>query len=243
MIRAAALCSVGAVAAAVLSVGAAAYQVAPMVYELAPSGPEAGTVLRVENTGASPITIEIVAERRRYDEDGREQRTPADEDFAIFPPQAVVAPGTTQSVRVRYVGDPVPPHSLTYALMVRQLPVALAANGSNGVQFVFNFATVAHVVPRGAIADVRITEAARRGDTLNISFRNQGTKYGRLDQAGLKISGPGGYAFTLSRDDLRDRHGLTWILPESTRIASIKLPPDAPAGEEWRAESVAPAGP
>lgn len=243
MIMKAARWGTAAIAAATLSVTAAAYQVAPMVYDLAPVGPGAATILRIENTNAAPITVELVAERRAFDEEGREQRSAADDEFVIFPPQAVVAPGATQAVRVSYVGDPLPPHSMTYAITVKQLPVAMASSGASGVQFVFNFATVAHIVPRGATPDVKIEQVTRQGPQLNIRFRNAGTKYARLDKSELKISGPAGYALTLSRDDLRDRHGLTWLLPDSSRTARIQLPPDAPAGEDWRADLTTSAGP
>ena len=83
-----------------MPLSAEAYQVAPMVYDMAPSGNTATTVIRITNTQDQPITVEMQAEQRLFDEAGKESRKPADDRFVLFPPQAIVQPGATAFTRI-----------------------------------------------------------------------------------------------------------------------------------------------
>ena len=208
------------------------YQVTPMIYDMAPAGKNAASVIRITNTQAQPITVEIQAEKRLFDEAGKESREPADEKFVLFPPQAIVQPGATQAVRVQYVGPQTLDKSETYTVTVRQVPVQLPNDGKTGVQFVFNFSTVANIVPPGAKAQISAsTEAlplSPDGKTLRLTVRNTGSKYANLSRSSVELSG-GSFRTVIKDDDWRKALGSSWILPGGTRVIDLPKPAKSPA--------------
>lgn len=226
------LCSIAAMATAVPA-QAAGYRVAPMIYDLAPSGKDAATLLRVQNDSDKPITVELVAEKRAFDEKGGETRSPADDDFMLFPPQAVVAAGATQAVRVQYVGTPALDRSVTYTITVKQVPVALPADGATGVQFMFNFSTLANIVPpraQPAIAVVSLTAPGGAAGGYQLRLRNDGTKYANLATARITVASDS-QSYTLTADEWRKAMGSSWLLPGNDRVydlpAGLPLPKGA----------------
>ena len=70
----------------------------------------------------------------------------AGDEFLVFPPQAVVPAGATQSFRIQWVGEPNIQKSQSYMFSVNQLPVKRKA-GESGVQVVFNFGVIVSVAP------------------------------------------------------------------------------------------------
>jgi fimbrial chaperone protein len=214
------------VAASVAGI-AHAYQVSPMIYDMKPTGRDASAVIRVNNTNATPITVELQAERRLFDETGKETREPADKDFVLFPPQAVIQPGATQAVRVQYVGAPQLDKSVTYTVTVKQIPVQLPNDGKSGVQFVFNFSTVANIVPDGAKANVEAT-LVPDGKKLKLTLKNTGNKYANLALSNVDLAG-GAFKMTIKDDEWRKALGTSWILPGGTRVVELAKPDKAPA--------------
>jgi fimbrial chaperone protein len=215
-----------------MPLSAEAYQVAPMVYDMAPSGNKATTVIRITNTQDQPITVEMQAEQRLFDEAGKESRKPADDRFVLFPPQAIVQPGATQAVRVQYVGPQTLDRSETYTVTVKQVPVQLPSDGKTGVQFVFNFSTVANIVPSGAKAQLAAPSEplslSPDGKTLRLTLRNTGTKYANLSRSSVELAG-GAYRTTVKDEEWRKALGTSWILPGGTRVIELPKPDKAPA--------------
>jgi fimbrial chaperone protein len=204
-----------------------AYQVSPMIYDLKPVGTGANAVVRVNNTNAQAITVEFVAERRMFDEHGKESRTPADNDFVLFPPQSVIPAGQTQALRVQYIGTPDLKQSVMYNITVKQVPVQLPANATNGVQFVFNFSTVANVVPEGAKAQVEAVSLVPDGKVLHLTLKDNGNKYANLSLSSVTLTG-GSYSATIKDDAWRKALGASWILPGGTRVIDLPTPANAP---------------
>jgi len=69
-----------------------AQRVEPMSYTMAPSGNGATQALRIENTSQSAMTVELTVNKITVDDYGNETKTPAEDDFLIFPPQAIIKP-------------------------------------------------------------------------------------------------------------------------------------------------------
>lgn len=208
-----------------LSAPAQAYQVSPMISDLAPSGSAASTVLRIQNDSDKPITIEMVAEKRSFDEQGSEQRTPADDDFVLFPPQAVIPAGATQAIRVQYVGSPSLTHSETYTVTVKQVPVQLPNEGQTGVQFLFNFSTLANVIPAGAKADVRVAGVEPVGSGYRVRLTNRGTSYANIAAASVAIGGA-----EVPNEIWRKALRSSWLLPLSERVVVLPAISGVPSG-------------
>lgn len=195
---------------------ARAYQVEPMIYDLKPAGAGAATIVRVRNDETLPLTIEMVVEKRRFDENGVESRIPADDDFLLFPLQAVIQPGRTQAIRVQYIGPPNLAASETYLVTVKQVPVELPEAARTGVQMVFNFSTQASIVPDGAKPQVDLAATSREGGDLVVRLRNSGTRYANIATSRLSVGGK-----TLEGEAWRQALRTSWLLPGTDRVIRL----------------------
>lgn len=206
---------------------ALAVRVQPMAYDLTPSGTGASKDLRVENTSDKPMPVELKVERRQILPDGSETRTPAEDDFLIFPPQGIVPPNGFQTFRVQYVGDPAIKKTVLYVVTVVQLPIDTSGEKSTGVQFLFNMGTLAAVSPDGAkpqlgVADVKPSETAGK---LRIEVKNTGNGYARLRNGVWTLTGGDGKVETLEGEALSNALAQPLIEAETNRI--IELPVSA----------------
>jgi len=96
------------------------------------------------------IPVEVMVFRRTVDENGKQTKTPADDDFILFPPQAALKPQATQVFRLQPIVD-VTDISQSYYVTVRQIPVPMDdIEKKDGVQLqvVFAFDAAVHIVPR-----------------------------------------------------------------------------------------------
>ena len=183
-------------------------------------------MLRVQNDSDKPITIELVAEKRSFDEDGVEHRTPADDDFVLFPPQAVIAPNASQAIRVQYIGAPSLAHSETYTVTVKQIPIQLPTDARTGVQVLFNFSTLANVVPAGAKSDVRVVSLEPEpAGGYRLRLNNQGTLYANLAAATVTVGGE-----QVSGEVWRKALKTSWLLPSADRVVVLPANSSAQAG-------------
>lgn len=218
--RGIAFCALAGLAVLPSAAPAGAQNISPMVYDLAPSGPESRRDVEFWNSQNRTVAIEVTISRRAYDLEGNSVDQAAPADFEIVPAQFLAPPGARQKVRIRYKGASRLPASATYAISFRQVPVGGKAD--NGVRFLFDFTTLAHVVPAGAAPDVRAEEVAIDAQSAVVTFVNRGTRYGRIDDLGLRILGAG-TPIDLNPTTLRDAYNLRWILPGERRRVSFPL--------------------
>src|SRR6478609_2043182 len=97
-----------------------AMTVQPVVIDLQTSGRSMTQVVTVENTFANPLPVELRVEDLTLDENGVHASGHQSDDLLVFPPQALIAPGETQTFRVQYVGDPALARSRHYYVTVAQ---------------------------------------------------------------------------------------------------------------------------
>lgn len=159
---------------------ASAHEVTPMRLYLSPGSGQRSGVFAVRNTRDKDLPLEVVVLRRFTAADGSESMEPADDDFIIFPPQALVTPGASQSVRFEYIGEPNLTESRVYVLDVREVPVT--PPGFSGILTVYNFGVAVYVRPVGASADLDVGTATRDGDLLTFEVRNLGNDFAVLSR-------------------------------------------------------------
>jgi fimbrial chaperone protein len=132
-----------------------------MIVDLEPSGN--GSVARVEltNDAQRDIPFEVRVMHGEISEAGELTLTPADDDFLVFPAQAIVQSNTQQVFRLQYVGNPDLSQSDIYYMSIQQVPVQIAPAQSQ-VQVVVNYNVLVNVVPDGTRAEavVESVEAA-----------------------------------------------------------------------------------
>lgn len=213
----------------VFAVPAHAMSVTPLTVDMTTA--RGASQISVTNDGAKSLPVEIVVSRLELDEKGEMTTTPAPDDFIIFPPQAIVKPGSSQAFRIQWAGDPQLNTSQNYIFSVNQVPVKMPA-GQSGVQVVFNFAAVVNIAASNGSAEINLIQAGVGKDAKGklhpeITVKNPGNSYAKLTDATIKLSG-GSWSETLAPDKLRQIVGIGLVQPGKTR--KFVLPVDVPDG-------------
>lgn len=203
----------------------AGVRVQPMSYDLLPAGNATKQDLRVENTSSTPTPVEIRVERREVLPDGKDKRTPADDDFLIFPPQAILPANGFQTFRVQYIGDPAIRQTNLYLITVAQLPVSGTGEQGTGIQIVYNVGTLAAVTPKDAAANIVVTGVtpAADGKKIEVAVANQGTRYARLRNGAWTFTSGDGKTETLEGEALRNAIENSLIEPGKTRVVQLPV--------------------
>ena len=176
-----------ALAALAAFVGAASAQfsVSPLNLELEPAGGTA--TLIVTNTKPTQLALEVGAERREVGPDGEAITTEASEEFAIFPPLALVQPGASQTVRIQYVGDRDGPDVGYYSLVVRDTNATRPEDASgSGVAVQFTYTLGMSVSMADTAPAVSVTSATSTPDGLVIEVANDGNRHAVLTRAKMQ---------------------------------------------------------
>ncbi|WP_379922499.1 molecular chaperone [Erythrobacter sp. R86502] len=226
------------------------YDVRPIVIQLAPEGAGSTQSVIITNNHQEPIAIEVRAFHRIQNPDGSEKREPEDNDLIITPPQLVIAPGSSQAVRVRWVGDPNPPRELAFRLITEQLPINLATekrdNFTANVSVNYRYETALYVTPRNAVPQARIERAAPvMGEDgmqmLELDIVSEGTRRASLDKPTVVVTPEGGGSSVTLEGEAVSKLNQLVTLVGSRRTVRIPWPENVnvgPVQAELRAQYI-----
>jgi fimbrial chaperone protein len=201
------------------------FQVQPMVAELQPLGSQSQQTIRIVNTSNSPLTLDIAAYDLHITEQGDESLRENEEDFLIIPMTTIIPAGKSQSVIVRYIGEPMLEASKAYRLMINQVSVALQDKNTSGVGMSLSFRTLLNVAPKDAKAKLIIkSKTQTTKEEWIVLLENTGNKYIRLSQAKWVFKSDN-EKLTLEGESLSKALNGKLLLPNSSREVSIKVPP------------------
>jgi fimbrial chaperone protein len=179
--------------AACASIATAVYAmtVSPVVVDLQTSGQRMSQVVTIENKYSKPVVLEILTQEAEYTDEGLRGTGKPTDDLLVFPPQAQIAPGGTQAIRIQYVGDPDLAKSKHYFVTVAQLPVKLPDSDS-AIQLLYNFQIVTGVSVAGKRPNIRVSSASSYsgGDgkpRVLLTLNNDADTYGYLSSGSLRI--------------------------------------------------------
>ncbi|MFO1113880.1 MAG: fimbria/pilus periplasmic chaperone [Rhodospirillales bacterium] len=150
------------------------------------AGRDSRSTITVVNTGATTLPVEVNVSRLDLGENGELGLTPDDEDFLVFPPQAMLAPGASQVFRLQWAGEPDLGASRSYALMVNQIPVD-SQNGGTVLELVYSVVVYVNVSPLQGDADLRLVRVALITDEhgahkLELVVENRGNRHHYLSR-------------------------------------------------------------
>lgn len=170
---------------------ATAMTVQPVVIDLQTSGRGMTQVITVTNSFAQPLAVELRTEDLIIDENGAHGSGKETGDLLVFPPQAMIQPGQTQSFRVQYVGEPDMARSKHYYVTVAQLPVKLP-EGASSIQVLYNFQVLVSVSPAGGKPELSIAQASIGRDESGrnvpiLMVANKSNTHGFLSKGRLRI--------------------------------------------------------
>ena len=168
-----------------------AMTVQPVVLDLSTSGRGMSQVITVQNTFADPLPVEIRVEEVTPTSTGVKGTGKDPGDLLVFPPQALIPPGQTQTFRVQWVGDPALARSKHYYVTVAQLPVQLP-QGQSAIQILYNFQVLVSVAPPGIKPAVQIVGANivknKAGKPIaELTVKNDSPAHGYLSRGRLEI--------------------------------------------------------
>lgn len=179
-----------------LPIAHAGMQVAPLVIEME-NAPGQSSAIRVRNTSAGEIPVEVSVVRREVGPSGNTINVPADADFVIFPPQTVIPGQQTQVFRFQYLGGAGAEKSASYYIYASQLPVFLGAeesvqNSSVRINFLYEYGVSVHMVPPGAEPGLEVTNASPvklegGAPGVRLTITNEGNRFARASEHELVI--------------------------------------------------------
>lgn len=208
---------------------AEALSVSPIHIEMSSTGAASRSQVTVRNESAVPMPVEATLQRFTMDEAGSRRETPANDDFLVFPPQALIPPGGVQVFRLQWVGEPMLAKSHSYMLSISQIPVKMP-KGRTGVQVALSFGVLINVAPPQGKPDLRLVEAGiaidKQGNRVAaITVHNPSTVHALLPESSIELTSAG-WSASLSQAELADRVGIGLVQPGSRRrfLLPIQVP-------------------
>jgi fimbrial chaperone protein len=215
-----------------------AMTVQPVVINLTTTGNGMTQIVTVENTFTNPLPVELRVDELVVDGDMLKPSGKDPGDLLIFPPQAIIQPGQTQSFRIQYVGDPALAKSKHYYVTVAQLPVKLP-EGQSAIQILYNFQVLISVAPRGAkpnlkVASAAVVKNAEGKNVPSITLDNDSPAHAYLSEGKLRViakdaSGKEVFRRALSGPEIQQTIGFGLVGSGQKRTMQIplELPSDA----------------
>lgn len=218
---------------------ALAFKLLPISRTFAPAGAGATQSYQVVNDTSERLAVTVSVVERQMDITGKENLKPADDDFMIYPPQILLEPNQTQTVRVSWVGDPNPAQELSYRLVAEQLPVDLDKPQSQvkkpvgQVRVLMRYLGSLYIRPSNVQADLLLetVESVSDGkgtEKLAVSFHNRGKAHILLKKLRLQLQSQG-QTVNLQAEQLGEMNGAN-ILAGNKRRFMIARPAGLPPG-------------
>jgi P pilus assembly chaperone PapD len=209
---------------------AAAMSVEPMLLDMSSIGKASRDSFKVTNNASKPLPVEIGISRLELGLNGEQKKQPADDEFIIYPAQAMIPPGGSQVFRVQWAGDPGIAKSQAYWFNVSQVPVKLPKETS-GIQIVMSFGVTVNVAPPNGKSDLQVLSAAPVKDKdgkrfAALTVKNPGNKHAYLKQSSIHLSG-GNWSADLAAGEIEQKMGLGIVQPGKER--RFILPVEVPA--------------
>lgn len=222
--------------AAIAPVQAAhAMTVQPVVIDLQTAGRDMSQVVTVENTFSTPLPVELTVQELELGPDGVKQTGKDPGDLLVFPPQAIIQPGQTQTFRIQYVGDPTLAKSKHYYVTVAQLPIKLP-EGQSAIQILYNFQVLVSVAPSGVkpkitVQGAELTMSPDGKPMAVLTVTNESPAHGYLSNGHIRLverdkTGAQVFSKTLSGSEIQQTMGFGLVGGGQTRrvVVPIALP-------------------
>ena len=147
--------------------------------------------LRLTNTGADEISIQVDTRQWSQDADGADDLYFTDLLLAV-PPLFTVPPGEQQIVRVGYLGAPSEDAETSFRILVTEIAPSVE-QGKSGLNMRMQLSIPVFVAPvsREAIADIELDQVTETPDGATLILRNTGNAHAKL--SGIELLGSSGW--------------------------------------------------
>lgn len=207
----------------------------PTQIDLNSSGAGTTSSFQVTNDRNRAVTVEVNVLGLSLPESGPAVTTEdSGDEFMIFPPQATIAPGATQTFRVRWVGDPAIAESKLYMIEAAELPVDMN-DGRSGVQVLYAIRTLVAVAPRQGQPSLEVAQVSRAVNAegahgINLTVQNNGNVHAYLSRTLVRfgIAEPDRWERALEPSTVSAQVGLGLVPPNARRTFFFPMQ-DVPA--------------
>jgi len=218
-----------------------AFKLLPISRTFTPTGSGATQSYQIVNDKSERLAVQISMVKRQMDLAGQESYPEADDDFLVYPPQILLEPQQTQTVRVTWLGDPKPAKELAYRIIAEQLPIDLEKPKDNQtkpvgqIKLLLRYLGSIYIRPANVKPDVVLdTVAPQKGtqgtDELAITLHNRGTARAVLKNLKLQLASNGQRtAVGLNPEQLKEMNNAV-ILAGNKRRFIIPWPAGLPVG-------------
>ncbi|UWZ99124.1 fimbria/pilus periplasmic chaperone [Vibrio splendidus] len=162
-----------------------AYEVSPMYLELEDQGRNSQGSYTIINPEDYPIAVEASVFKMKRDSENVETLTPADKEFLVLPPQAVVKSNQSQLFRVRFIPNQPLDQTATYRVIFTQLELEDELDEESNVTMVIEFATLVFISPTDSTPDASIS----LNDDNSLVVENNGDRVLNLSTLNFEITG------------------------------------------------------
>lgn len=198
-----------AVAAALASPGAQAGSFSVSPVRIFMESRERATGVTVINEGDTDLVMQAELFEWKQKPDGTDELLPT-QDLVLAPPILRLAKGARQVVRLANLRPPVPGEQLTYRMVVREVPEALAQSQQGvQIQVALAFSLPIFITPPGAKRALDCTATRTSPTAVRATCENRGQAYAQA--ATMTLTTPSGN--TLLTSDIKGGY----ILPKVTR--------------------------
>lgn len=220
---------------------AASFGVSPVRIDLSASARSAE--LRLTNTGAEEVSVQVDVRKWSQDFDGAEQLFDTNELLAV-PPLATIPPGEQQIVRIGRRGEVSVDTEQSFRVLVTELAPAVAPTAEQPtLRMRLQLSIPVFVAPIGAAEpEIAIEELADIGEGEHLVLHNRGKAHAKIGRIEVRSAGE----WIPLSDDTVNR--VRYVLPDAR--APLPIPPELGGfsairiksldGKEWE-HAVAPA--
>ncbi|HET7731920.1 MAG TPA: fimbria/pilus periplasmic chaperone [Usitatibacter sp.] len=156
--------------------------------------------------------------------DGEDELT-LSEDLILAPPILKLAPRSRQVVRLAAVRTPKTDKQLTYRMIVREIPEAVAQPKNIQLQVALAFSLPVFISPPGIKSDLQCRTDRAARDAVKVTCENQGAAYAQARDFTLS---------TASGQKLATRENAIYVLPGVKRSVDMKRAEGPIAGGEYK---------
>ncbi|MBD1569427.1 molecular chaperone [Aliivibrio sp. S10_S31] len=165
-----------------------AFELFPMVNFFSDHGKDSSGFFKITNASLQPLPVEIEVRKRQVT--GEESEVLIESaDIFVFPLQALIAPGASQTIKVQYIGSP-KEIAESYRLIVSQLPLK-DEMGSDSIQMLFRIGGLVFVSPN------KVNETVK--SQLSTNENNQSVLM--IDNVGSSVVDVSKQTWNVSLDD------------------------------------------
>jgi len=204
-----------------------AFTLTPMSTTLDPKGNGSAKSFQMENESSNRVAFQITLLTRDMDENGKETNQPAADLFTVFPPQGIIAPGQSQTVRLVWKGQANLTNELAYRLLAEELPVNFTPETNKAqIKVLLRYMAAVYVRPKNAKPKLQVTSFIQtETNTCVMTVTNAGNAHQPLIDPALTLTDARGQIQKIPSGQILSIAGQN-ILAKHTRRFALTLPTD-----------------